>query len=114
MKGKKSIGFKPKKKQKSIGFKPRKKQKKRSIDKLLITVDKLILKVKQLKKNISKPKKDIYKPTKISGAFSDNFVEYQSNGNRNRSISIARYINNIREQLRKLINDKKKTGEWKI
>ena len=47
-------------------------------------------------------------------AFSDNFVEYQSNGNRDRSISIARYLNNIREHLRKLINDKKKSGEWKI
>ena len=78
------------------------------------TIDKLILKVKQLKKNISKTKKDVYKPIKISGAFSDNFVEYQSNGNRDRSISIARYLNNIREHLRKLINDKKKSGEWKI
>ena len=29
-------------------------------------------------------------------------------------ISIARYLNNIREHLRKLINDKKKNGEWKI
>ena len=78
------------------------------------SIDKLILKVKQHKKNISKTKKDVYKPIKISGAFSDNFVEYQSNGNRDRSISIARYLNNIREHLRKLINDKKKIGEWKI
>ena len=78
------------------------------------TVDKFILKVKQLKKNIRKSKKDVYKSIKICGAFSDNFVEYQSNGNRNRSISIARYLNNIREHLRKLINDKKKSGEWKI
>ena len=32
----------------------------------------------------------------------------------NRSISIARYLNNIREHLRKLISNKKKNGEWKI
>ena len=75
LKGKKNIGFKPKK---------------------------------------SKPKKDVHKPIKISGAFSDNFVEYQSNGNRDKSISIARYLNNIRENLKKLINDQKKNGEWKI
>ena len=61
-----------------------------------------------------KSKKDVYKPIKISGAFSDNFVEYQSNGNRDRSISIARYLNNIKEHLKKLIEDKKKSGEWKI
>ena len=71
------------------------------------------------KKNIvfkprKKSKKDVYKPIKISGAFSDNFVEYQSNGNRDRSISIARYLNNIREHLKRLIEDKKKSGEWKI
>ena len=61
-----------------------------------------------------KSKKDVYKPIKISGAFSDNFIEYQSNGNRDRSISIARYLNNIREHVKKLIEDKKKSGEWKI
>ena len=61
-----------------------------------------------------KSKKDVYKPIKISGAFSDNFVEYQSSGYRDRSISIARYLNNIREHLEKLIEDKKKSGEWKI
>ena len=59
-------------------------------------------------------KKYVYKPIKISGVFNDNFVEYQSNGNRDRSISIARYLNNIREHLKKLIEDKKKSGEWKI
>ena len=29
-------------------------------------------------------------------------------------ISIERYLNNIRKHLRKLINDKRKKGEWKI
>ena len=32
-----------------------------------------------------------HKPIKISGALSDNFVEYQSNGNGDISISIAIY-----------------------
>ena len=65
-------------------------------------------------KKKSKPKKDVYKQIKISGAFCDNFVEYQSNGNRDKSISIARYLNNIREHLRKLIDSKKRNGGWKI
>ena len=95
-----------KKAKKSIEIKHKKRFKK-----IQETVNKLILKVKQLKKNI---RKDVYKPIKISGAFSDNFVEYQSNGNRDRSISIARYLNNIREHLRKLIHDQKENGEWKI
>ena len=53
-----------------------------------------------------KSRKDVYKPIKIRGTFSDNFVEYKSNSKKDKSI--ARYLNNIRELLRKLINDKGK------
>ena len=73
------------------------------------------MKVKHIKKTIKKTKKDnIYKPIKICGAFDDNFVEYKSNNKKDKSVSISGYLNNIREYLRKLINDKKKIGEWKI
>ena len=61
-----------------------------------------------------KSKKDVYKLIMISGAFSDNFVEYKSGSKKDKSISIARYLDNIREHLRKLINDKRKKREWKI
>ena len=71
-------------------------------------------KVKQIEKIISIPKKNVYKPIKISGAFSDNFVEYKSDSKKDQSISISDYLNNIREHLRKLINDKRKKGKWKI
>ena len=70
--------------------------------------------LKKIEKTIIKPKKDDYKPTKISGASNDNFVEYKSNSKKDKSISIIRYLNNIREHLRKLINDKRKKEEWKI
>ena len=50
-----------------------------------------------------KSRKDVYKPIKIRGTFSDNFVEYKSDSKKDKSI--ARYLNNIRELLRKLIND---------
>ena len=53
-------------------------------------------------------------PIKISAAFSDNFVESKSNSKKDKSISITRYLNNIRKYLRKSINDKRKKGEWKI
>ena len=70
--------------------------------------------LKKIEKTVSKPKKDVYKPIKICGAFSENFVEYKSNSKKDKSISITKYLNNIREHLRKLINDKRKKGEWKI
>ena len=57
---------------------------------------------------------DIYKPIKISGAFSDNFIEYKYESKRDKSISIASYLNKIRKHLRKMIDDKRKSGEWKV
>ena len=60
-----------------------------------------------------KSKKGVYKPIKISGSFSDNFVEYKSNSEKDKSISIAGYLNKIREYLRKMIDNKKRIREWK-
>ena len=68
-------------------------------------------KIKKIEKIIKIKRYDTYKPKKNCDAFSDNFIEYQSNGYRDRSISIARYLNNIREHLGKLIDSKKKNGE---
>ena len=59
-------------------------------------------------------KNDVYKPIKISGGFSDNYVEYKSDSKKDKSISIKNYLDKIIEHLRKMINDKKKSGEWKI
>ena len=59
-------------------------------------------------------KKDVYKPIKISGAFSDNFIEYKSESKKDKSISIVSYLNKIRKHLRKMKDDKRKSGEWKV
>ena len=68
-------------------------------------VDELLLKAKHFMKT-KKIKKDVYKPIKISGAFSDNFVEYKSNTEKDKSISIERYLDifNKREYLIKVEN----------
>ena len=48
---------------------------KKIINSLLLSKKEKLVKIKEL---INKPKKDVYKPIKISGVFSDNFVEYKS------------------------------------
>ena len=78
---------------------------------LLLSKKEKLVKIKEL---INKAKKDVYKPIKISGAFSDNFVEYKSDSKKDKSISIVRYLNNNRQHLRKMIEDKKKSGKLKI
>ena len=71
-------------------------------------------KIEQIKNLIGIHQKDVYKAIKIGGAFNDNYVEYKSDNERDKSISIKTYLDKIREHLRKMINDKKKSGEWKI
>ena len=105
-----------KKKRRVEKIRPKKESKK--ILEIKKNVNSLLLnkkeKVKQIEKIISITKKNVYKPIKISGAFSDNFVEYKSGSEKDKSISIASYLNKIREHLRKLIDDKRKKGEGKI
>ena len=70
-------------------------------------------KIKKIEKIIKIKRYDAYKPVKVYEAFDGNFVEYQSNGNKDKSISIERYLRIITEYLKKMIDSKKKSGEWK-
>ena len=70
-------------------------------------------KIKKIGK-IRKIKKDVYELIKISGTFSDNYVEYRSVSKKDKSTSIKKYLDKTRECLRRMINDNRKFGEWKI
>ena len=58
--------------------------------------------------------KDYYKPIKICNAFSNNYIEYESNADKDRTLSIEEYLDKIRPYLSNIINDHKTRGEWKI
>ena len=49
-----------------------------------------------------------------SNAFSSNYSEYESNGDRNKTLSIDEYLNEIKPYLSKMTNDHKTQNEWKI
>ena len=65
---------------------------------------------------------DYYKPIKVSGAFNDNYIKYESRGHKNKTLSLKEYLQTIIPYLHDLINDHKTTmklhdkaiGEWKI
>ena len=68
-------------------------------------------KITKSEKIIEIKKDDVYKPIKIYEAFDGDFIEYQSNSKKDKSVSISSYLNNIREYLKKLINSNKQIGE---
>ena len=57
---------------------------------------------------------DYYESIKTNDAFNSNYIEYESKGDKNKTLSIKEYLNIIRPYLREIINDHKTQGEWKV
>ena len=59
--------------------------------------------------NLSKHEEgeNYYKPVRLNNFWSNNYIEYKSNGDKNRIISVKEYLDKIRPYL-KDINDLKK------
>ena len=55
---------------------------------------------------------DYYEPVKIDNFWSHNYIEYESNGDKNKTPSIEEYLNKTTPYL--IINDLKKFDIWKI
>ena len=60
------------------------------------------------------PEKDQYNPIKTVSAFNNNYIQYESIGDKNKNSSIKEYIDIIRPYLSDTINNHKTQGEWKI
>ena len=58
--------------------------------------------------------KDYYKPTIAISAFNNNYIQYESKGNKDKILTISEYIDMIKPYLCDIINDHKNQGEWRI
>ena len=59
--------------------------------------------------------KEVYYKLARGGNFwSNNYIEYESNGDRNKTLSIEEYLTKIRPYLKNIINDLKKFDTCKI
>ena len=50
-----------------------------------------------------KPKEDYYKPVRIGNAFSSNYIEYKSNGDKDKTLSNKDYLDEIKPYLSDII-----------
>ena len=55
-----------------------------------------------------KGEENYYKPVRISIFWSNNFIEYETNGDRNKTLSVKKYLNKIRPYFKVIINNLKK------
>ena len=51
---------------------------------------------------------------KTNDAYNSNYIEYESKGDENKTLSIKEYLNMIRPYLRDIINDDETQGEWEV
>ena len=54
-----------------------------------------------------------YKPVRVRVFWSNNYIEYEGNSNRNKILSVEEYLYKIRPYLKDIINILKKFDTWK-
>ena len=67
-------------------------------------------------KNLSEHEKEenYYKLVRVRNFWSNNYIEYESNSHRNKTLSVKEYLNKIRPYLKDKINNLEKSDTWKI
>ena len=66
-------------------------------------------------KNIFEHEEENYhKPVRVNNFWGDKYIEYESNGDRNKCLSVEEYLNKIRPYPKDIINHLKKFDTWKI
>ena len=61
-----------------------------------------------------KEQENYYKPKRVNNFWSNNYIEYKSKGDRNKTLSVKKHLNKIRPYLKDIINNLKKSDTWKI
>ena len=61
-----------------------------------------------------KEEKSYHKPVRLNDFWSNNYIEYKSDDEKNKILSVQEYLNKIRPYLKDIINILKKSDTWKI
>ena len=67
-----------------------------------------------LREKLFEQEEDYYHSVRVGNFWSNNCVEYKSDGDKNKTLSIEEYLNKNRPYLNNIINDLKKSDTWKI
>ena len=70
--------------------------------------------MKDIKNIFEHEEENYYKPVRVNNFRSNNYIEYESIVDRNKTLSIEEYLNKIRPYLKNIINNLKKSDTWKV
>ena len=55
-----------------------------------------------------------HKSVRVSNFWSNSYIEYEIDGDRNKTLSVEEYLNKVNPYLKDIINNLKKSDTWKI
>ena len=76
-----------------------------------IIKDRIIRAVKTL---FEQQEEDYYEPKRVSNFWNNNYIEDDSNGDKNRNLPLGRFLNKIKSYLRNIIINLQNSDRWKI
>ena len=65
-------------------------------------------------KTLFEQEEDYYKPKRVRSFWNNNYIEYESNGDKNNNLSLDEYLNKIKTYLKDIIIDLQSSDTWKI
>ena len=65
-------------------------------------------------RSLFEEEEDCYKPERVSTFWNNNYIDYESNGIKNSSLSLDKGVNKIKTYLRHIIIDIQNSCTWKI
>ena len=70
--------------------------------------------IRDIRKIFGLEEEDCYKPVRVCNFCNNNYIEYERNGDWNKNLSIKQYYNKIKQSLKGIMNNLKKSDTWKI
>ena len=70
--------------------------------------------IRDIKTLFEQQEEDYYKSVRVGNFYSNNFIEYESNSDRNKTLLIKEYLDQIKPYLKEIINNLRKSDTLKI
>ena len=67
-----------------------------------------------MKNLFEQAKEDYHKPVRVGNFYCNKYIDCESNGDRNKILSVKEYLDEIKPCLKDIINNLKNSDTWKI
>ena len=81
---------------------------------LQLMIKEILKEVKRIKDIVLRNNKNLFEPVRVNNFLSNDYIEYKSNGDKNRILSVDEYLDKVMPCLKDIVNDPKKSDTWKV